>query len=294
MATLYDLLGARSDDDAERLKSAYRSAAKANHPDRHAGDPEAVVRFTRIARAYEILRDPERRAAYDQLLELQRGPLRSKAGRVTSRPAYQFAFKGIAAVVVGIILAGGARVYGIAGGDTGGMTAGQPPRMVTVEPAKQADTAKGAAPSPRLARAPQMPVMLGAATSTVKGEGAWEAAQRPSASDAAGQTTGFAHSVDPIGSKMAAGDPDGGHRAESPERPRSVEQKTASISWDEICKHDAARLAQLRISQERDEVIRFERELGCEKLRPQVVRLRESVDPHREPQSDAPTRATSR
>jgi curved DNA-binding protein CbpA len=278
METLYDLLGARSDDDAERLKSAYRSAAKANHPDRHAGDPDAVVRFTRIARAYEILRDPERRAAYDRLLELRRKQLRSKARRVTSRPAYRFAFKAIAAVVVGIILAVGARVYGIAGGDIGGMMAGQRPRMVAVEPAKQADTAKGAAPSPRLARAPQMPVMLGAATSAVKGESAWEAAQRPSASDAA-VTTGFAHSVDPIGSKAVTGDPDSDHRVESPERPRPTEQKTAAMSRDEICKRDAVRLAQLRISQEHDEVVRFERGLGCEKLRPQVIRLRESVDP---------------
>src|SRR5579871_897581 len=179
METLYDLLGARPDDDAERLKSAYRSAAKANHPDRHAGDPEAVVRFTRIARAYEILRDPEQRAAYDRLLELHRERLRSKAGRVTSRPAYQFALKAIAAVVVGIILAGGARVYGIAGGNMGGVTAGQPRRMVAIEPAKRADTAEGQALHHGVARAPQMPVMLGAATSTVKSEGVREAAQRP-------------------------------------------------------------------------------------------------------------------
>src|SRR6516162_1783185 len=111
METLYDLLGAHPDDDAESLKNAYRQAAMANHPDHHAGDPEAVVRFTRIARAYDILRDAKRRAAYDQLLERQRMPLRSKARRTTSRPAYQLAFKAIAAVVVGIVLAGGIRVY---------------------------------------------------------------------------------------------------------------------------------------------------------------------------------------
>jgi chemotaxis protein histidine kinase CheA len=43
------------------------------------------------------------------------------------------------------------------------------------------------------------------------------------------------------------------------------------------CKRDEERLARLRISQDPDEVIRFERELTCEKLRPQVIRLRESV-----------------
>jgi hypothetical protein len=44
MKTLYDLLGARPDDDAEVLKAGSRKAAKANHP---------------IAEAYEILRDAE-------------------------------------------------------------------------------------------------------------------------------------------------------------------------------------------------------------------------------------------
>lgn len=43
------------------------------------------------------------------------------------------------------------------------------------------------------------------------------------------------------------------------------------------CKRDEERLARLRISQDPDEVVRFERELTCEKLRPQVIRLRESV-----------------
>jgi hypothetical protein len=52
-----------------------------------------------------------------------------------------------------------------------------------------------------------------------------------------------------------------------------------SMSQDEVCKRNAAQLVNLRISQGRDEVIRFERELGCEKLRPQVIRLRESVGP---------------
>src|SRR5262249_51862302 len=151
METLYDVLGARPDDDAESLKNAYRKAAKANHPDRHAGDPEAVARFTRIATAYDILRDASRRAAYDRLLECPRGPLRLKARRAASHRAYQLAFNAIAGVVVGIMLACGGyllfvRIYGITGNDAGGMTAGQPP-MVAVQPATQADPAKGEAQS---------------------------------------------------------------------------------------------------------------------------------------------------
>jgi hypothetical protein len=53
--------------------------------------------------------------------------------------------------------------------------------------------------------------------------------------------------------------------------------KATPIQQDQACKRDAEMLARLRASQARDEVIRFERELGCERLRPQVVRLRESV-----------------
>jgi hypothetical protein len=49
------------------------------------------------------------------------------------------------------------------------------------------------------------------------------------------------------------------------------------IQQDEGCKRDEQRLARLRVSQSRDEVLRFERELTCARLRPQVVRLRESV-----------------
>src|SRR3984893_11320891 len=64
------------------------------------------------------------------------------------------------------------------------------------------------------------------------------------------------------------------------EREASAKGPPASISQENICKRDAERLAHLRVSQARDEVIRFERELGCEKLRPQGVRLRESVGPH--------------
>ncbi len=175
METLYDVLGARPGDDAERLKNTYREAAKANHLDRHAGDPDAVVRFRRIATAYDILRDAKRRAAYDRLLEFQRGSLRSIALRAITHPSYPFAFKTIAAVV-GIVVAGGI-LYGIVGDDVGGMTAGQQPRMVAVEPAQRADTVTGQAPSHGLARAPEMPVILGSAASAMEGKDAWEAAR---------------------------------------------------------------------------------------------------------------------
>ena len=47
MKTLYDLLGALPDDDAEDLRVAFRRAVKANHPDLNPGDPEASQAFRR-------------------------------------------------------------------------------------------------------------------------------------------------------------------------------------------------------------------------------------------------------
>jgi len=78
MKTLYDLLGALPDDDADRLRAAFRRAAKANHPDNNAGDADAPLRFRQIVRAHGILGDERQRATYDWLLAVanqQAGPI---------------------------------------------------------------------------------------------------------------------------------------------------------------------------------------------------------------------------
>ena len=62
----YETLGvprSASDDDIRR---AYRQAAKVSHPDLHGGDVEVEARFKEINEAYEVLRDPQKRAAYDR------------------------------------------------------------------------------------------------------------------------------------------------------------------------------------------------------------------------------------
>jgi curved DNA-binding protein CbpA len=84
MQNFYDLLGVCPYDDAENLRRAYRKAAKECHPDHHGGDREAALRFRRITEAYDILRDVELRAAYDQWLESEREPLRWKLKRAFS------------------------------------------------------------------------------------------------------------------------------------------------------------------------------------------------------------------
>jgi hypothetical protein len=61
----------------------------------------------------------------------------------------------------------------------------------------------------------------------------------------------------------------------SPTMPPSL--PSPPIAQEQICQREQERLLRLRASPARDEVIRFEGELGCERLRPQVARLRESV-----------------
>ncbi len=62
----YEVLGvARTASEAD-LKSAFRKLAMKYHPDRNAGDSEAELRFKEINEAYEVLRDAEKRAAYDR------------------------------------------------------------------------------------------------------------------------------------------------------------------------------------------------------------------------------------
>jgi curved DNA-binding protein CbpA len=70
MKTLYDLLGALPDDDAEGLRIAFRQAVKATHPDINTDDPDAPLKFRRIVRANAILSNAEQRATYDRLLAL--------------------------------------------------------------------------------------------------------------------------------------------------------------------------------------------------------------------------------
>ena len=68
MPTLYELLGALPQDDADSLRAAFRKAAKASHPDNNPGDPDAPQKFRQIVRAHTILKDEQQRAAYDSLL----------------------------------------------------------------------------------------------------------------------------------------------------------------------------------------------------------------------------------
>jgi hypothetical protein len=60
--------------------------------------------------------------------------------------------------------------------------------------------------------------------------------------------------------------------------PAAAGTEVAALTPDEICKHDGDRLERLRISPKSDEAARFANQLGCEKLRPQLLALMKSLD----------------
>src|SRR5215813_6964186 len=64
MTDLYGILGLTPRATANEIKSAYRRLARKYHPDVSAS-PDSEARFVHINRAYQILSDPRRRAAYD-------------------------------------------------------------------------------------------------------------------------------------------------------------------------------------------------------------------------------------
>ncbi|MCC7327715.1 MAG: DnaJ domain-containing protein [Burkholderiales bacterium] len=62
----YEILGVARDADADAIKTAYRRLARKYHPD-VSKEKNAEAKFKEMAEAYETLKDPEKRAAYDQL-----------------------------------------------------------------------------------------------------------------------------------------------------------------------------------------------------------------------------------
>ncbi len=62
----YSILGVQRDAGSDEIKAAWRSQAKAVHPDHNQTDPDATARFAEVGQAYDLLKDPKKRGLYDQ------------------------------------------------------------------------------------------------------------------------------------------------------------------------------------------------------------------------------------
>ena len=69
----YEVLGVAPDATSKQIKSAYRKLARTAHPDANPDDPTADQRFSDIAKAYEVLSEPEQRSEYDEIRSRPRG-----------------------------------------------------------------------------------------------------------------------------------------------------------------------------------------------------------------------------
>src|SRR5216684_824907 len=62
----YEILGVSKSANVDELKKAYRTLAMKHHPDRNPGDKSAEQKFKEVSEAYDILKDDQKRAAYDR------------------------------------------------------------------------------------------------------------------------------------------------------------------------------------------------------------------------------------
>ena len=65
-ADYYEVLGVTKTASGEEIKKAYRKLAMQYHPDRNPDNKEAEAKFKDINEAYEVLKDEQKRAAYDR------------------------------------------------------------------------------------------------------------------------------------------------------------------------------------------------------------------------------------
>jgi molecular chaperone DnaJ len=125
MADYYELLGVSSDASADDIKKAFRKRARELHPDANPDNPAAEEQFKHMAKAYEVLSDPETRARYDRFGE-------AGVGGATNGGGGGDPFGGAGFGDIFDAFFGGASPFGGGGGGGRGGPAG-PPRGQDIE-----------------------------------------------------------------------------------------------------------------------------------------------------------------
>jgi molecular chaperone DnaJ len=92
----YEILGVSRTSTEIELKAAFRKLAMQHHPDRNPGDKECEHRFKEINEAYDVLKDDQKRAAYDRFghaaFENGGGPRPGAAGLVFLAGGFAYIF----------------------------------------------------------------------------------------------------------------------------------------------------------------------------------------------------------
>jgi molecular chaperone DnaJ len=115
----YEVLGVGRNADEKQLKQAFRKLAKQYHPDANPGDKTAEGKFKEINEAYDVLKDPQKKAAYDrfghQAFEGGMGGGRGPGGGAGFGPDFNSSMSDIFEDLFGDFMGGGGRGRGRGG-----------------------------------------------------------------------------------------------------------------------------------------------------------------------------------
>lgn len=113
MSDFYQTLGVAPNATPDEIKSAYRKLAKSYHPDVNANNPAAEEMFKRINEAYDTLKDPQKKAAYDyERANVRRGPYRTHMGGGFTRSSHYNPYDSIYDDLEAMLRRASGRAYG--------------------------------------------------------------------------------------------------------------------------------------------------------------------------------------